>query len=63
MAGLYSIIYKISNSYKVKLPKSIKIYNIFFPDCLQKATNNPLSGQKNELLLLIEIIFDKEYKV
>jgi hypothetical protein len=29
MAGPYLIIYKVNNSYKVKLPKSIKIYNVF----------------------------------
>ena len=63
MAGLYPIIYKISNSYKIELPESIKIYNIFSSDRLRKATNNPLLGQKNELLLLIEVIFDKEYKI
>ena len=44
MTGLYSIIYKINNFYKVKLSKSIKIYNIFFSNRLQKATNNPLPG-------------------
>jgi hypothetical protein len=63
MAGLYSIIYKIGNSYKVELLESIKIYNIFSPDRLRKAANNPLPGQKNKSLSLIEIISNKEYKV
>jgi hypothetical protein len=48
MAGLYKILKKIGNSYKVKLPDLIKVYPIFFPDKLRKAINNPLPGQKNK---------------
>jgi hypothetical protein len=63
MAGPYLILYQVSNSYKVKLPESIKIHNIFSPDRLCKATNNLLPGQKNKLPLLIQVIIDREYKV
>jgi hypothetical protein len=34
MAGLYKILRRIRNLYKVKLPKLIKIYLIFLPDKL-----------------------------
>jgi hypothetical protein len=44
MAGPYPILRQIGNSYKVKLPKSIKIHNIFLPDYLYKAIDNPLPG-------------------
>ena len=63
MAGLYPIIRKVSNSYEVELPESIKIYNVFSPDRLRKATNDPLPGQKNKPLLLIKVTSNKEYEV
>jgi len=53
MAGPYKILNKEGNLYKVKLLDSIKVYPIFLLDKLRKATNNLLSGQKNEPLLLI----------
>jgi hypothetical protein len=42
MAGPYPILRQISNSYEVKLPKSIKIHNIFSPNHLYKAIDDPL---------------------
>ncbi len=49
MASPFEIIEQISNSYRLKLPDSIKIYNMFLLDQLQKAANNPLPGQINLL--------------
>jgi hypothetical protein len=63
MAGPYPILYQVSNSYKVKLPESIKIYNIFSPDYLYKAADDLLPGQKNEPPLLIQVIIDREYEI
>jgi len=53
MAGPYKIPKKVGHSFKVKLPKLIKIYPIFSLDQLQKAMDNPLPRQYNNPLLLI----------
>jgi len=44
MVGLYKILNKEGNLYKVKLPDLIKVYPIFLPDKLWKAANNLLPG-------------------
>jgi len=48
MVGLYKILNKEGNLYKVKLLDLIKVYPIFLPDKLRKAINNLLPRQKNE---------------
>jgi hypothetical protein len=63
MAGLFEITRKIGNLYEVKLLNTIKIYNVFSPDQLQKAAEDLLPGQVNKLLLLIVITTEEEYKV
>ena len=63
MAGLYRILRRIRNSYKVKLLKLMKIYLIFLPDKLQKANNNPLLGQRNEPPPTIRITDNEEQEV
>jgi hypothetical protein len=63
MAGLFEIIRKIKNLYKVKLFNTIKIYNVFSLDRLQKAVEDPLLGQVNKPLSPIVIITEEEYKV
>ena len=63
MAGLYRILRRIGNLYKVKLLKLIKIYLIFLPDKLQKASDNPLLGQRNKPPLTIKITDDEEQEV
>ena len=44
MAGLYRILNKEGNLYKVKLPDLIKVHPVFLLDKLQKAANNLLPG-------------------
>ena len=47
MAEPYKIFSKVGNSYKVKLPNSVKVYSIFSPNKLQKAATDPLLRQVN----------------
>jgi len=53
MAGLYKVLEKVGNLYKVKLLDLIRVYPIFLPDKLRKAISNLLPGQKNKPPLLI----------
>ena len=48
IARLYRILEKIGNSYKVELLETIKVHPVFSPNKLQKASNDPLPGQKND---------------
>src|SRR6266567_1261359 len=63
IAGPYKIINKVGNLYKVELPDSIKVYPIFLPNKLWKATNYPLPRQKNKPPLLIQVNGDNEWEV
>jgi hypothetical protein len=63
MAGPFKITRKIGNSYEVKLPNTIKIYNVFSSDRLRKAAKDPLPGQVNKPPPLIVITTEEEYKV
>ena len=53
IVGLYKVLKKRGNLYKVKLLDLIKVYPIFLLDKLRKAINNLLPGQKNKPPLLI----------
>ena len=63
IAGLYKVLKKIGNLYKVKLPDLIKVHFVFSPDKLQKATNDPLPGQRNEPPLLIQVNGNDKWEV
>ena len=41
----------------------MNVHNVFLPDCLRKAANNPLLGQLNKPPLLVVVTGDREYEV
>jgi hypothetical protein len=47
-AGLFEIIEKVSNIYKLRLPAPMQIHPEFFLNKLRKAPNNLLPGQRIE---------------
>ena len=44
MAGLWEVLAKEGHSYRIKLPKSMKIYLVFFVKYLRKDPKNLLPG-------------------
>ena len=63
MAGPYKILKKVEYFFKIKLLELIKIHPIFSPDRLQKAIDNPLPRQYNDLLPPIQIAENKEWEI
>jgi len=57
MARPFEILEKIGNSYKVKLPDTMKIHDVFSADRLRKDTGD-LLGQENQLQPPIKIAGD-----
>ena len=48
MIGFFDVIGKKGISLKLQLPQTMKIHNVFYPNLLQKASTDPLTGQVNE---------------
>jgi hypothetical protein len=63
MAGPYRILEKVGHSYRLDLPQSIRVHPVFSLDKLQKASNNPLLGQRNDPPLPIQVNGENEWEV
>lgn len=55
--GLFKVIEKKSILLELQLPQSMKIYNVFRLNLLEKALTDPLKGQINESAPPIIIIY------
>jgi hypothetical protein len=63
MEGPFLVLAKEGNSYRVQLPKTMHIHNVFPPDRLRKAAMDPLLGQVNPQPLPVKVIEDDEWEV
>ena len=63
MEGPFEIIKQIGHSFKLRLPKSIKVHPVFHADRLRKAPENPLPGQSNPNTPAIQVNDQEEYEV
>ena len=61
--GPFEILEKIGNSYRLRLPASMKINPVLSPDKLRKAADNPLPGQVNVPPEPIEIEGENEWEI
>ena len=55
MIGPYKVKKLVEFLYRLDLPTSMKIHDVFYPNLFQSAANNPLSGQQNSPLLPIVV--------
>ena len=63
MIGPFQITEQVRHAYQLDLPLTMKIHNMFSPDKLQKAADNPLPGQVQEPPEPVEINDDEEWEV
>ena len=64
MVGPYEILAQVGpNSYRLKLPESMKVHNVFHTSLLRLAASNPLLGQRASEPPLVIIDGNDEWEV
>ena len=63
MIGPYKVKKLIESSYWLELPHTMKIHDIFHPNLLWKAVDDPLPGQRNSPLPPTVVDNEKKWKV
>jgi transposase InsO family protein len=63
MEGPFEVLEQVGNSFRLKLPASMRIHDVFSPDRLRRAANDPLPGQANEQPAPIQITSDEEWEI
>ncbi len=63
MLDSFQIIDFVDSFYKLKLFKTMHIYNVFHSELLHSVINNSLSDQKNEFSRLIVIMNEDKWKI
>jgi hypothetical protein len=63
MAGLFPIIARAGNAYRLQLPPGINVHTVVNPDYLRKDPNNPLSGQTEDPQPPIEVNKENEWEI
>jgi len=58
MGGPFKVLEQVGHSFRVKLPDSMHIHDVFSPDRLRKAANDPLPGQSNTEPAPVQITSD-----
>jgi len=53
----------VDSSYKLKLPESMRVHDVFHPDLLRPAVDDLLHGQKNELSGSIVVNDEDEWEI
>ena len=62
-AGPFKILEKVGYSFRLQLPKHIKIHDVIHADRLRKASMNPLEGQEEDPQPPMEIDGQQEWEV
>ena len=63
MINPYKVKKLVKSSYRLELPHTMKIHDVFHLNLLQKVADNPLPGQRNSLLSSTVMDDEEEWEV